>query len=124
MQLNYIEYSIKKIIEAKGSKDIEFIEDEEYIKYLLQRHVYLLCNMNKKSEIITWLKKLDDYPIKECIEICKKNKVYDALIYLYKKEGNIIEALIVCYEIIYNTFNEILDNLKSKEFNEELNIVI
>ena len=121
MQLNYIEYSVKKIIEAKGSKDIEFIEDEEYIKYLLQRHVYLLCNMNKKSEIITWLKKLDDYPIKECIEICKKNKVYDALIYLYKKEGNIIEALRVCYEIINNTFNEILDNLKSKEFNEELN---
>ena len=123
MQLKYIEYSVKKIIEAKENKDIEFIEDEEYMKYLLQRHVYLLCNMNKKNEIITWLKKLNDYPIKECIEICKKSKVYDALIYLYKKEGNIIEALRVCYEIINNTFNEILVNLKSKEFNEDLNIL-
>ena len=121
IQLNYIEYSVKKIIEKNNNNDIEFDEDEEYIKYLLQRHVYLLCSLNKKNDVITWLKQLDYYPTKECIDICKKNKVYDALIYLYKKEGNITEALRVCNEIINNIFNDILNNLKSKEYKEELN---
>ena len=119
-QLDYIEYSIEKILEAKNKNEFEFEESEEYMKYLLERHIQLLCNLNRKNEIITWLQKLNDYPIKECIEICKSGKVYDALIFLYKKEGNIAEALNVCNEIIIVSFNEIVDNIKSNKCNEEI----
>ena len=119
LQLDYVEYSIKKIIENK-EKNNDFYEKEDYIKFILEKHVLLLCNMNRKNEIISWLRKLNEYPIKECITICKRNKVYDCLIFLYKKEGNTTEALKICYEIIKNTFNEILDNIKSKDFNKEL----
>jgi len=45
--------------------------------------------------------------------ICEKNKVYDALIFLYKKEGNLTGALKVCYELINETFDQILDMIKS-----------
>ena len=119
LQLDYIEYSIKKIIDKK-EKNIDYYEKEDFMKYILEKHVLLLCNLNRKNEVISWLKKLNDYPIKECISICKKNQVYDCLIFLYKKEGNTSEALKICYEIIKNTFNEILNNIKSADFNKEL----
>ena len=119
IQLDYVEYSIRKIIKEKENKDVEYVE-EEYTKYLLERHVQLLCNLNKKNQIITWLKRLNDYPIKECIEICKKGDVYDALIFLYKKEGNITEALNVCNKIIAIAFDDIIKNYKLKDFSEEL----
>ena len=119
LQLNYIEYSIKKIIDKK-EKNLDFNENEEFMKYILEKHVLLLCKLERKREIISWLKKLNEYPIKECISICKKNDVYDCLIFLYKKEGNTTEALKICYEIIMNTFNEILNIIKSPEFNGEL----
>ena len=120
LQLNYIEYTIKKIIEAKENSEIELDEEESFIKYLLERHVFLLCDQKRKKEVITWLKKLDDYPIKECIAICEKNKVYDALIFLYKKEGNLTGALKVCYELINETFDQILDMIKSRGMKKTL----
>ena len=118
LQLNYIEYTIKKIIEAKKSNEIELDEEESYIKYVLEKHVSLLCSQNRKNEIITWLKNLDDYPIKECIKICDANDVYDALIFLYKKEGNITDALQVCNKVINDTFNQILNIFKSEKLKE------
>lgn len=116
IQLDYIEYIIKKLLKEKEKKDFELVEKEDYLKYMLETHIKLLCNLNKKNEIITWLKKLDEYPIKECIKICKDGKVYDALVFLYKKEGNIAEAFNICNEIITISFDEILKNLKSKEY--------
>jgi hypothetical protein len=119
LQLDYIEYTIKKIIDKK-EKNLDFNEKEEdFMKFILEKHVFLLCKLNRKNEVISWLKKLNEYPIKECIDICKKNQVYDCLIFLYKKEGNTTEALKICHEIIKNTFNEILKNIRD-ECNKEL----
>ena len=120
LQLKYIEYSVNKMIKDKDNNEIEYEENDSYMNYLLERHVYLLCAQNRKNEVIHWLKKLDNYPIKECVQICEKNKVYDALIFLYKKEGNIDEELQVYYEMINNIFNEILIILKDKEWKENL----
>ena len=120
MQLNYIEYTIKKIIKVKESNDTEFDENEDYIKSILSRHVQLLCKLNKKKEILPWLKKLSDYPIKECIDICKDNKVFDCLIFLYKKEGNTTEALKICYDIIDDTFDKIKDIYRAKSIDLNL----
>ena len=119
LQLDYIEYCINKIIDKK-EKNLDFNEKEEdFMKFILEKHVFLLCKLNRKNEVISWLKKLNEYPIKECIDICKKNQVYDCLIFLYKKEGNTTEALKICHEIIKNTFNEILKNIRD-ECNKEL----
>ena len=120
LQMNYIEFTLKKIIAAKENKDIDFDEDEDYMKSLLKRHVQLLVDLKRKNEILPWLKKINEYPIKDCIEICKEGKVFDSLIFLYKKEGNTTEALKVCNEIIKNVFDEILNNFKSKDFDENL----
>ena len=120
LQMKFIEFTIKRIIESKERNDFDYNDDEDYIKYLLARHIKLLVNLNRKNEILFCLKKLNDYPIKECIDICKKAKVYDSLIYLYKQEGNTAEALNICNEIIKNTFDEILNNFKSKDFDENL----
>ena len=120
IQLNYIEYSIKKIIKIKESNDTEFDESEDYMKSILTRHVQLLCKLNKKNEILPWLKKLSDYPIKECIDICKENKVYDCLIFLYKKEGNTTEALKICYDIIDDTFDKIKSIYRGKNIDINL----
>ena len=119
LQLDYIEYTIKKIIDKK-EKNLDFNENEDFMKFILENHVLLLCKFERKKEIISWLKILDEYPINECISICKRNNVYDCLIFLYKKEGNTTEALKICYEIIVNTFNEILSIIKAVEFNEIL----
>ena len=119
LQLDYIEYCISKIIDKK-EKNLDFNEKEEdFMKFILEKHVFLLCKLNRKNEVISWLRKLNEYPIKECIDICKKNQVYDCLIFLYKKEGNTTEALKICHEIIKNTFNEILKNIRD-ECNKEL----
>ncbi len=50
----------------------------------------------------------------------RKNKVYDALIFLYKKEGNLTGALKVCYELINETFDQILDMIKSRGMKKTL----
>ena len=120
IQLKYIEYKINRIIEAKEKNEDDINESEDFMKYLLERHVQLLCNLNKKNEIYSWLKKLDEYPIKECIELCKKYQVYDSLIFLYKKEGNTSEALNICYRLIKKCYDEIKSNYKSDKFNTDL----
>ena len=128
IQLQYVELLVKKLIkEMNENHDIDFSEikeeEEKYIQNYLLLHIKLLCAKNEKNKILFFFKKCDMYPIDDCIEICKKNEVTDALIFLYKKIGSIDKALEVCLDLIKKLYNSLVDNLNSDSFEENKNIL-
>ena len=89
-------------------------EEEEINLYhkLLSTHIDLLCECNKKNEILKNLKERLSYP-DECLEKCLSNNVNDAAIFLYMRQDNIKEALELSnkelcedYEKLINCFKE------------------
>ena len=121
IQLRYIEKLVTKINTAlRENEGILVDEDPDWVDSILKLHIKLLGNLNKKDKILPNLKECPLYPIKDSIDLCKKFQVYDALIYLYKKAGYIDKALDVCLQLIQKTYEAIITNLKSKEFNENL----
>jgi hypothetical protein len=77
--------------------------------------------LNKKDKILSYLKQCQYYPRNESIEICTKYEVNDALIYLYKKSGNLQMAFDIYLKLIQNEYDSIYDNLKSDNFKIDVN---
>lgn len=98
LQLKYVENVIEKSrddIENHLIGSITEVNDQkhEYYLQLLKMHIQLLCQYSKKDVLPNLEKKLQFYPVDECLKICMDNKVYDAAIYLMQITGAIIEAL-------------------------------
>ena len=71
------------------------VNDQKHAYYiqLLKMHIQLLCQYSKKDVLPNLQKKLQFYPIDECLKICLEYKVNDAAIYLMQLTGAIIDAL-------------------------------
>ena len=122
IQLEYVEILIKKINSSlKENENILVDEDPEWVEGILTLHLKLLCYLKKEEKILPSLKECSLYPINESIELCSRCKVYDALIYLYKKAGFIDKALEVCINLNIDNYKKILQNLFTEEFNQNFN---
>ena len=98
LQLKYVENVIEKSrddIENYLLRDTIVVNDQKYEYYsqLLKMHILLLCQYSKKEVLPNLEKKIQFYPIDECLKICQEHKVYDASIYLMQLTGAIIDAL-------------------------------
>ena len=121
IQLIYVEILVRKIITTlKENEGIVIDEDPEWVEAILKLHLKLLCYLNKKDKILPSLKECPLYPINFSLDLCLRCQVYDATIYLYRKAGNIDKALDVCLQLLQNDYEKILENLKAKEFSENL----
>ncbi len=98
LKLKYVENVIEKSrddIENHLIGSIVDVDDQKHRYYLqlMRTHIQLLCQYSKKDVLPNLEKKLQFYPVDECLNICKEHKVYDAAIYLMQSTGAIIDAL-------------------------------
>ena len=125
IQLKYVEILVDKFLsklkENEGNLDDEDKKNIAWIEKILILHLKLLCQLNQKGKVLSYFKQCPYYPRKEAIDICSKYEANDALIYLYKKSGNLQMALEVYEKLIKQKYNSIYDNLKSDNFKKEVN---
>ena len=116
------------IIEYKQNEENTTYTEEEknFISNTLGIYIQLLCELNKKDIILKKLKECSLFPIEKCISLCKKYKVKDALIYLYKSNGDYINAFKTSLEVIDEIYISIINRItsdifKNTEFEEQIN---
>jgi hypothetical protein len=81
LQLKYLAELMKKTSEE------EYIEEELIILY-----VRLLCE-HAPDSLLEFLLGREDYPLDDCLELCKQHRVIDSTAYLYERLGSTREAL-------------------------------
>ena len=119
VQLDYEELLVKYIISTYENNEYNITANEmEEIKYILELHLFLLCELRQYNKIIPALKLCPFYPLKKCLENCEKAKAYEPCLYIYLKEGKIDKAFQISSLKLEETFNQLLDNINS-ENNED-----
>ena len=115
LQLNYIELLIKYIIRTYENNENNVpVNEMEDIKYILETHIYLLCELNKHDKIIPCLKSCPFYPLRNCLKSCERFKAYQPCLFLYLKEGAIEKAFEMANEKLDNTFNNLINNINNE----------
>lgn len=79
------------------------------MEYLIL-HTKLLCKFDR-DEVHEYVKK-DYYPIGECLEICKANKIDRGVAELLRRNGNFLSSI--------NAFLDIIEKLNRQEMISEL----
>ena len=119
IQLSYIKYFIKYIITGG-----EFNEDsrDEFndVKYILDRHISLLCELGQHDKIIPALKECSFYPLDSCLSYCENVKAYEPCLYLYLKEGAFDKAFKLATSKLDNVFNNIIKSIDEEKDYEDL----
>ena len=95
IQLTFIELLIKSIVKRDDeNENIINIdeEDEDVVKYIFGKHIFLLCELGKFEEIKPKLKENPFYPLEQCLKYCEKVGAYEGCIYLYIKKLEIEKA--------------------------------
>ena len=127
IQLTYLELIINSIVkrDEDNGNIIDIEEDEEIIKYILSKHIYLLCELKKFDKIVPELKSNSFYPLEKCLTYCEKSNAYEACIYLYLKQFEIDKAFNLSYNIKLNEiFNQLIKNINNENNVEEQNNLI
>jgi len=114
VQLDYEELLVKNIISTYENNEFNIAANEmEEIKYILELHLFLLCENKQYNRIIPALKSCPFYPLKKCLENCEIAKAYEPCLYIYLKEGAIEKAFQISNLKLEETFNQLLDNINS-----------
>ena len=120
IQLNYIELLVKYINSTyENNENNVTIEEMDEIKYILETHIYLLCDLKKHDKIIPALKSCSFYPLKTCLKICEKSNAYQPCLFLYLKEGSIEEAFKLANSRLDKTFNKLIKNINEENNDSE-----
>ena len=113
IQLIYVELLIQsmlKIDEESGALyNVE--DDEKELKYILIKHIHLLCELKRFDEIVPKLKANTFYPSLECLKHCEKYNAYDGSLYLYLRLGNIDNAFSVSTSKLNTVFTSLTRNI-------------
>ena len=121
IQLNYIELLIKSIIKCdEENENLIYIddEDEEIVKYILGKHIFLLCELKQFDKIVPALKSNSFYPLDQCLKYCKNSDAYEGCIYLYLKEDAIENAFGLSKSYLENIFNKLTKNINNENDSE------
>lgn len=99
-QLNYIINILKDREEGKRMFDNQ----------ILIKHISLLSRFKPEAiypEISQW-----DYPIDECLKICKEKNILDATAFFYERSGALEKSLEVHKEMIKELLFKYIENTK------------
>ena len=112
--LNYC--YINKYLNDNQIKQTE--EIEKNIESYLLKKIELLKKYNHKEQIINLLKKNNTLCNKDTLDDLKNNKVFDAVIYIYLKIGDVEK----CIEFTVNSLNKIFSEIKNSiiDYNEKV----
>ena len=126
IQLNYIELLLKYIIITYENNEYNVTNEEmNEIKFILEMHIYLLCELNMHDKIIPSLKSCSFYPFAECLKYCENAKAYQPCLFLYLKEGSIEKAFKMANTRLSESFSKIIktinDDNDEKEYTNLLN---
>jgi hypothetical protein len=127
VQLVYVELLIGALLKYDEESKIMYIveDDEEMIKYILIKHIYLLCELKKFDEIVPKLKENSFYPLQECLKFCEKYNAYDGTLYLYIKLGNIENAFNISTAQLNTVFTSLNRNInKDNNADEQKKLLI
>ena len=92
------------------------------IKYILDRHISLLCELGQHDKIIPSLKECTFYPLDLCLHYCEKSKAYEPCLYLYLKEGAFDKAFKMATEKMDNGLTDIINSINNgNDFDDLLN---
>ena len=120
IQFNYIELLIKDIITTYENNEYNVSNDEmDEIKYILEMHIFLLCELNMHDKIIPSLKSCPFYPLKQCIKYCENSKAYEPCLYFYLKEGSIEKAFAMSKNRLKDTFDKLIRNIDNENNDTE-----
>ena len=122
-QLTFIEYLIKFIISKYENNENNLSIDEmSDIKYILDRHISLLCELNQHDKIIPAIKSCPFYPLELCLGYCEKAKAYEPCLFLYLKEGAFDKAFKMATGKMDVILTDIINNInEGKDFDNLLN---
>ena len=122
--LKYVEVLVDLLNSNTDDDELEAIKhDNENNSYTLLLHIQLLCEFKRFDEILGALEKNHYYPNAECLKLCLNNHVYDSIIYLYKINGDLSNAVGVCLDRIKEAFNNFYNDIDKNQIKEisELN---
>ncbi len=87
-------------------------ESEEYTRYykILTLNIELLCDY-RPEDVMTYVRK-KWYPTQLCLEICKRKNHQEAVAYLLKRSGELVESLNCYIGIMAKVGEQILDEGK------------
>ena len=120
IQLKFIENLIKQIITQYENNEDNVPPDEMIdIKYILDRHISLLCELGQHNRIIPAVKECSFYPLSNCLSYCEKAKAYEPCLFLYIKAGANDKAFDMATEKLNESINKIINNInEEKDFDE------
>ena len=120
IQLVFIENLIKQIITTYENNEDNVPPDEMIdIKYILDRHISLLCELGQHKRIIPAVKECSFYPLANCLSYCEKVKAYEPCLFLYIKAGENEKAFEMTKEKLNETVTKIINNInEEKDFDE------
>ena len=101
----YVKYYINISNESNGDES-KIIKDKNFNKILITQ-IDILAKLNKIDDIIKLVKSNSSYINEDCLKICLKYNIIEAVIYIYIKQENYIKALEICKKDLTN----ILENL-------------
>ena len=115
IQLEYVELIIKYYITTYENNEYNISSNEmDEIQYILDLHLFLLCELKKYNKIIPALKSCPFYPLQKCLERCERSKAYEPCLYIYLNEGSIEKAFHLSESKLEETFKQLIDNINSK----------
>ena len=121
IKLKYIEQYINYYNEKKMNEENHKIESD-YKKFIII-YIETLCKMQKKKNILHFIKLDSSYLNNEVLKVCLINNVFNAAIYIYIHQENFTEALNLCKKEITNNIESLLKlqlDQKNLSFKKEL----
>ncbi|CAG9333651.1 unnamed protein product [Blepharisma stoltei] len=82
--------------------------------HILKKYIYLMCKY-RPEEVLLALKSRNDYPIDECLEICREFNVLDASAYLYEELGAIRESFDILLGFVKDKQQFLFEIVQKKE---------
>jgi len=124
IQLVFIEQLIKQIISTYDNNEDNVPPNELIdIKYILDRHISLLCDLDQHNRIIPAVKACNFYPLDNCLKYCEKAKAYEPCLYLYIKEGAHEKAFNMVAEKLDESVTNMINSVKEEKDFDEIIIV-
>ena len=121
--LNYIELLLNKFSKILyRDEEIDF-NNHEFVSYFLILHIKLLCEFKKFDEVVKAIENKDViYPFNETLKLCSENKIYDAVIHLYKINCEFTNGVELCLERLDNNFQNFISDIKNNKVSNNIDI--
>ena len=114
--LQYIELLLSKHFQnIEIDEEIDF-NNQEFISYFSVLHIKLLCEFKKFDKVVKAVENKNlNYPFHETLKLCLENEIYDAMIYLYKINGESVNGVEQCVERLDDNFQTFINDIENNK---------